>query len=240
MLIPINGVIVQSLSHVWLFMTPWTAPQCSSIIIYQTMAICQDIPNLCLVIQRIIRCSHCQKKPKTKKCFKVSVLVSGSHYNKHHRLSRSLGGWKSEIRTPAGWGSGESSLPSEQWQHSLRSHMVKKKRGELLGVSSYCCSAPHSCPALCHHGPQHARASLSFTISWSLLKFMSIESVMLSNHLILCRPLLLLPSIPPSISVFSNESALLIRWPKYWNFSFSICPSYEYSGLISSVKTLTL
>ena len=75
------------------------------------------------------------------------------------------------------------------------------------------------------------QASLSITISWSLLKLMSIESVMPSNHLILCRPLLLLPSIFPSIRIFSNESALHIRWPKYW--SFSISPSNEYSGLIS-------
>ena len=77
------------------------------------------------------------------------------------------------------------------------------------------------------------QASLSITNSWSLLKLMSIESVMPSNHLILCRPLLLLPSIFPSIRVFSNESLLCIRWPKYWSFSFSISPSNEYSGLIS-------
>ena len=77
------------------------------------------------------------------------------------------------------------------------------------------------------------RASLSFTISQSLLRLMSIESVMPSNHLILCCPLLLSPSIFPSIRVFSNESALHIRWPKYWSFSFSISPSKEYSGLIS-------
>ena len=77
------------------------------------------------------------------------------------------------------------------------------------------------------------QASLSITNSWSLLKLKSIESVMPSNHLILCRPLLLLPSIFPSIRVFSNESALSMRWPKYWSFSFSISPSNEYSGLIS-------
>ena len=77
------------------------------------------------------------------------------------------------------------------------------------------------------------QASLSVTNSQSLLKLMSIESVMPSNHLILCRPLLLLPSIFPSIRVFSNESALRIRWPKYWSFSFNISPSNEYSGLIS-------
>ena len=75
-------------------------------------------------------------------------------------------------------------------------------------------------------------ASLSFTLSWSLLKLMSIESVMPSNHLILCHPLLLLPSIFSSIRVFSNELALHIRWPKYWSFSFSFSPSNEYSGLI--------
>ena len=76
------------------------------------------------------------------------------------------------------------------------------------------------------------QASLSITNSRSLLKLMSIKSVMPSNHLILCRPLLLLPSIFPSIRVFSNESVLRIRWPKYWRFSFSVSPSNEYSGLI--------
>ena len=77
------------------------------------------------------------------------------------------------------------------------------------------------------------QASLSFNISQSSFKRMSIESVMPSNHLILCRPLLLLPSIFPSIRVFSSESILWIRWPEYWSFSFSISPSNEYSGLIS-------
>ena len=77
------------------------------------------------------------------------------------------------------------------------------------------------------------QASLSITNSRSLLKLMSIESVMPSNYLILCHPLLLLHSIFPSIRVFSNKSVLHIRWPKYWNFSFSISPSNEYSGLIS-------
>ena len=74
--------------------------------------------------------------------------------------------------------------------------------------------------------------ALSFTISWSLLKLVSIESVMPSNHLNLCCPLFLLPSILPNILVFSNESALHIWWPKYWSFSFSISPSNEYAGLI--------
>ena len=77
------------------------------------------------------------------------------------------------------------------------------------------------------------QASLPFTISWSLLKFMSIELVMPSNQLTLCCPLLHLPSVFPRIRVFSNESDLHIRWPKYWSFSFSLSPSNEYSGLIS-------
>ena len=77
------------------------------------------------------------------------------------------------------------------------------------------------------------QASLSIASSQSLLRLMSIESVMPSSHLILCRPLLLLPPIPPSIRVFSSESVLCIRWPKYWSFSFSISSYNEYSGLIS-------
>ena len=77
------------------------------------------------------------------------------------------------------------------------------------------------------------QGSLSITYPWSLLKLMSVKSVMPPNHLILCHPLLLPPSIFPSIRGFSNESVLCIRWPKYWSFSFSISPSNEYSGLIS-------
>ena len=77
------------------------------------------------------------------------------------------------------------------------------------------------------------QASLSITNSWSLLKLMSLESVMPSNHLLLCNPLLLPLSIFPSIRVFSNESVLFIKWPKYWSFNFNISPSTEYSGLIS-------
>ena len=94
-------------------------------------------------------------------------------------------------------------------------------------------SVTQSCPTLCDHMNCRRQASLSITNSRSLLKLMSIESVMPCNHLILCHPLLLLPSIFPSIRVFSNESALPIRWPKYWSFSFNISPSNEHPGLIS-------
>ena len=106
--------------------------------------------------------------------------------------------------------------------------MAKALVGYSRGVQLLCCVWLFATPWTA--GPQ---VSLSFTISQSLLKLMSIELVMPSNHLILCHPLLFLPSIFPSIRVFSNESVLLIRWPKYWSFSFNISPSNVYSGLIS-------
>ena len=94
-------------------------------------------------------------------------------------------------------------------------------------------SVAQSCLTLCHPG-KHSMPGLPVIISsQSLPKLMFIESVMPSNHLIFCRPLLLLPSIFPNIRVFSNESALRIRWPKYWSFSFNISPSNEHPGLIS-------
>ena len=98
-----------------------------------------------------------------------------------------------------------------------------------------CCSVQSFSRILLFRTPWTAacQASLSITNSWSLLKLMSIQSVMPSNHLILCHPRLILPSIFPSIRVSSNESVLHIRWPKYWSFSFSISRSNEYSGLIS-------
>ena len=107
----------------------------------------------------------------------------------------------------------------------------------LFGISFYWCLGLSvtvqlpSCVGLFATPWTAARqASLSLTISWSLLKLISIESVMPSNHLILCRPFLLLPSVFPSIRVFSNESAFSIKWLKFWSFSFSISPSNEYSG----------
>ena len=102
----------------------------------------------------------------------------------------------------------------------------------LLPSLEVSCSVIKSYLTLCVPMDCSTPGSLSFTISWSLLKLMPIESVMLSNYPIFCCPLLL-PSIFPSIRVFSNELALSIRWPKYWSFSFSISPFNEYSGLIS-------
>ena len=96
-----------------------------------------------------------------------------------------------------------------------------------------CCSVSKSNPTLCNSMNCSTAGFPVLHYLLSLFKLISIESVMPSNHLILCRPLLLLPSIFPSISVFSSESALPIRWPKYWSFSFSVSPSNEYSGLIS-------
>ena len=100
-------------------------------------------------------------------------------------------------------------------------------------ISLYCTLQSPSHVRLCDPMACIGEASLFFAISQSLPKLMCIELVMLSSHLILCRPLLLLPPIPPSIRFFSNESTLYMKWPKYWSVSFSISPSNEYSGLIS-------
>ena len=106
----------------------------------------------------------------------------------------------------------------------------------LKSVNCFCCSVTKSCLTLCD--PMAAcQAPLSSTIAWSWLRFKSVESVMLSNHLIPGRPLLLLPSVFPSIRIFPSESAFRIRWPKYWSFSFSISPSKE-SVQFSSVARL--
>jgi len=114
--------------------------------------------------------------------------------------------------------------------HSQRSqyHTVGLVLEDRFVVQLLSCVRLFATPWIAAH-----QASLSFTIFWSLLKLMSIESVMLSNHLILYCPLLLLPSIFPNIRVFPSELALPIRWPKYWHFKFSISPSKNHSGLIS-------
>ena len=128
-------------------------------------------------------------------------------------------------------------------QEELKSLLMKvKEESKKVGFPLeeifsllYCCSVSQSCLTICDLMDCSTPGCrlLSFTITQSMLKLMAMESVMPSNHLILCPLLLLLPSIFPSIRVFSNESAVLIRWPKYWSFSFSISPSNEYSGLIS-------
>ena len=117
--------------------------------------------------------------------------------------------------------------------YKKKKHLEHLLRSGTLWCLGRCCSV--TCHVQLFANPWTAahQASLSSTISWSLLKFMSIELVMLSNHLILCCPLLLLPLIFPSIKGFSSGSVLRLRWPKYWNLSFSISPSNEYSGLIS-------
>ena len=112
--------------------------------------------------------------------------------------------------------------------------IVRLEKNNLSKLVEYqFSSVTQSCPTLCDPMITACQASLSITNSRSSLRLTSIESVMLSSHLILCRPLLLLPPIPPSIRVFSNESTFHMRWPKCWSFSFSISPSKEIPGLIS-------
>ena len=130
----------------------------------------------------------------------------------------------------------DSSRPHEPQHARPPTGRVIEKQFFLLGsghINRLCserCSVAQSCPTLRPHGLQHARLPCP-SLSPGVCSLMSIESVMPSNHLVLCRPLLLLPSVFLSIRVFSSESALCIRWAKYW--SFSISPTNEYSGLIS-------
>ena len=119
------------------------------------------------------------------------------------------------------------------WKDGWMDGWQRPPRPDWTTLSSVKFSRSVVSDSLRPYGLQHVRPPLSITNSRSLLKLMSIESVMPSNHLILCHPLLLMPSILPSIRVFANESVLHIRWPKYWSFSFSISPSNEYSELIS-------
>ena len=128
--------------------------------------------------------------------------------------------------------SSESRTVPVVWPEAAETHGLQSHTRQRVQFRSFS-SVAQSCPTLCNPMDCSSQASLSFTNSWSLLKLMSVELVMPSNHLILCRPLLLPPSVFPSIRVFSNESALPIRWSKYWSFSFSISPSSEQPGLIS-------
>ena len=125
----------------------------------------------------------------------------------------------------------------QNYEDNIEDYWLPGVRGEGINKESTedfcCCSVAQPCLTLAPLWASAGQASLSFTISQSLLNLMSIEPVIPSNHLILCRPLLLLPSIFPTMRVFSNESALRIRWPKYLSFRFSISPSNEYPGLIS-------
>ena len=115
--------------------------------------------------------------------------------------------------------------PTTSWEQ-------KASFNNWSSINRWCCLVAKLCLSLCDPMDCSTPASLSFTISWSLLKLTSIELVVPFDHLRFCRPLLILPSIFPSVRVFSNESALHFRWPKYWSSSFSISLSNEYSGLI--------
>ena len=197
-------IVVQSLSHVPLFVTPWTAA-CQaplSTTISWSLFIFTSIESTMLSNHLILCCP---------------LLLLTSIYPSIRVFSSELA---VRIRWPKSW----------SFSFSLLYGLT------LTSVHDYQLSAVQS---LSHvrlfATPWTAarQASLSITNSRSLFKLMSIELVMPSNHLILCHPLLLLPSIFPSIRGFSNESVLCIRWPKYWTFSFSISPSNEYSGLSS-------
>jgi len=127
----------------------------------------------------------------------------------------------------------EKSTVSIEVSRKLRENSAKRKMLQFYFFKLKYSSVQSSHSVVSDSLIAACQASLSITNSWGSLKLMSMESVMPSSHLILCHPLLLLPPISPSIRVFSNESALHMRWPKYWSFSFSIIPSNEHPGLIS-------
>ena len=161
-------------------------------------------------IKEIIHCD--QVSHRYTQVFSLLKLYTTSHAYHHSRLSQSTG-------------LSSSKFPLVMWE---RLRVMEKARKHIHSVQSLSHVWLFVTPWTAAH-----QASLSITNSQSLLKFISIESVMPSKHPTLSCPLLLLPSIFPSIRVFSNESVLHIRWPQYWSFSFSISPSNEYSGLIS-------
>ena len=146
-------------------------------------------------------------------------------------MTSSSRGWKSKIEVLADWMSTKGSLPDSQEAF----HFTLRRKGQGSSLESLFSSVQLLSHVWLFVTPwiTARQASLSITNSRSSLKLMSIESVMPSNNLILCHPLLLLPPIPPSIRGFSNESTLGMKWPKYWSFSFNISPSKEHPGLIS-------
>ena len=158
-----------------------------------------------------IRSNSC---PLSQWCY-LTISYSATHFlTERHRQTPPLSGGQAENPTP------------------LTMHLVFQWPARILNCLCCCCSVAKSCLTLCNP-MDWSMQGLSFATSWSLLKPMSIESVMPSKHLILCCPLLLLPSIFPSNRIFSTESVLCIRWPKNWSFSFNSSPSSEHSGLIS-------
>ena len=171
---------------------------------------------------------HCPKNGPYTTTFMPSCSLSGHRWQLTWGLDSdhwySTRRWLRPIHVPL--------LPSRHLNLEIPRTFVQS----TAGCEHFCCcSVAQSCPTLCD--PMDCSTPgfpVLYYISQSLLKLMSIESMMPPNYLILCRPLLLLPSLFPSIRVFSKESALHIRWPKYWSFSFSTSPSNESSGLISS------
>ena len=159
------------------------------------------------------------------------ILKPGRTWHKNRRVCR---GQQGKWREP---GSLDTLLSLRVDFRATRLHwpLYQKESAFLImkPLWGFCCSVTSHVQLFVTSWTAACQASLSFTISWSLLKLMFPESVMPSNYVILCHPLLLLPSIFPSIRVFSSELALRIRWPKNWNFSFSISQPSEYSGLIS-------
>ena len=222
---------VQLLSHVWLFVTPCTAACQASLSITNSqswlklMSIESVMPST--ISSSIIPFPSCPQSFPALGSFPVSQLFVSGGQSTGVSASSSVLPMNIQDWFPLGW-TGWISLQSKRLSSVFSNTTIQKHQFFSAQFSSVAQIWLFSSPWTAAH-----QASLSITNSQSSLRLMSIESVMPSSHLILCRPLLLLPPIPPSIRVFSNESTLYICWPKYWSFNFSVTPSKENTGLIS-------
>ena len=190
-----------------------------------------SISRLCQIINGDLSSYHFNMKSYFSPHSFYMLLLSGCspHSNSHLKQNKSL--WKQECRHGYYHSSWYSVAISENKNYPMLESLKQASRAEVHSVQL---SSLQSFSRIQLFATPAARqASRSITNFWSLLKLMPVESVMPSSHLILCCPLLLLLPIPPSIRVFSNESTLRMRWPKYWSFSFSVSPSNEHPGLIS-------
>ena len=225
---------VQSLSRVWLFATPWTAAHQASLSFTNSWSLLRlvSVESVTPPISSSVIPFSCLQSFPVSGSFPMSQLFASDGHSIGVSASASVLPMNTQNWSPLGW-TGWILAVQGTLKSLLQHHSSKASILCCFGTMFQFSSVAQSCLTLCNPMNHSTPGLPSITNSWSLPKLMSIESVMPSSHLILCRPLLLLPPIPPSIRVFSTESTLRMMWPKYWSFSFSIRPSNEHPGLVS-------